>query len=350
MSLSYEKDTENPELTSGITDVPLGDPLAEHAQQALARRAPYPGDDLSNEESFSGQRFVVYRTSDTHHVVLDGARRLEEDLLLPSHLLENPKFCLTDWYTVHLAKRFEMDRDQVRLMLSREPMGDPISRRISEILNSETEFPGIHSPRRFTCERTSFKDEVSFEIHDKDLQLRLWANDVYLRNPKLNVTRWYQERLMKAYRELDTLLREKDLETEFNQLRILDEGPLSPLDCALEDVAHQLFAMPDIKFAETKNQYRLIELNGQQVTRGAYPAIQRNSAIARDFKRLIPKPLVIVVHINGRPARALIDTGSLADFMSTSLADQLRVKKIELEKPLTIQLAVQGSRSKVNFG
>lgn len=42
---------------------------------------------------------------------------------------------------------------------------------------------------------------------------------------------------------------------------------------------------------------------------------------------------MIVVHINGHPARALIDTGSLA-----------------LEKPLTIQLAVQGSRSKVNFG
>lgn len=36
--------------------------------------------------------------------------------------------------------------------------------------------------------------------------------------------------------------------------------------------------------------------------------------------------------------------------MSTSLVDQLRVKKVALEKPLTIQLAVQGSRSKVNFG
>lgn len=45
-----------------------------------------------------------------------------------------------------------------------------------------------------------------------------------------------------------------------------------------------------------------------------------------------------------------MDTGSLADFMSTSLADQLRVKKVALEKPLTIQLAVQGSRSKVNYG
>jgi hypothetical protein len=36
--------------------------------------------------------------------------------------------------------------------------------------------------------------------------------------------------------------------------------------------------------------------------------------------------------------------------MSTSLADQLKVKKTALEKPLTLQLAVQGSRSKVNWG
>lgn len=61
--------------------------------------------------------------------------------------------------------------------------------------------------------------------------------------------------------------------------------------------------------------------------------LQRTAAVAKDFTRKVPKPLVIVVHINGHPARALIDTGSLA-----------------LEKPLTIQLAVQGSRSKVNFG
>ncbi|KAG1758610.1 hypothetical protein EDD22DRAFT_747556, partial [Suillus occidentalis] len=76
----------------------LGDPLADHAGEVLARHAPYPGDDLSNEKTFSGQCFVVYQTTDTHHVIMDGARRLEDDLLVPSDLLANPKFCLTDWY------------------------------------------------------------------------------------------------------------------------------------------------------------------------------------------------------------------------------------------------------------
>lgn len=36
--------------------------------------------------------------------------------------------------------------------------------------------------------------------------------------------------------------------------------------------------------------------------------------------------------------------------MSTTLADQLKVKKIPLEKPLPVQLAVQGSRTRANYG
>ena len=36
--------------------------------------------------------------------------------------------------------------------------------------------------------------------------------------------------------------------------------------------------------------------------------------------------------------------------MSSTLAEQLGVARMELVKPLTIQLAVQGSRSKVNYG
>ena len=46
----------------------------------------------------------------------------------------------------------------------------------------------------------------------------------------------------------------------------------------------------------------------------------------------------------------LIDTGSLADFMLLMLAEQLCMKRLPLAKPLTIQLAVQGSRLQVNFG
>jgi hypothetical protein len=78
--------------------------------------------------------------------------------------------------------------------------------------------------------------------------------------------------------------------------------------------------------------------------------LERTAGVPRDFTRKIPKPVVVEVEINGKRARALIDSGSLADFMSTTLADQLQVNKVALQKPLQLQLAVHGSRSKINFG
>ncbi|THV05484.1 hypothetical protein K435DRAFT_647211, partial [Dendrothele bispora CBS 962.96] len=81
-----------------------------------------------------------------------------------------------------------------------------------------------------------------------------------------------------------------------------------------------------------------------------YAGLQRNAGSARDLSRSVPKPVVVVLNILGKPARALLDTGSLGDFMSSSLADQLGVKKITLQKPIPLHLAVQGSRSKINTG
>ena len=76
--------------------------------------------------------------------------------------------------------------------------------------------------------------------------------------------------------------------------------------------------------------------------------MQRNAASVKAPGRPVPKPVVITVNINGHPARALLDSGSLGDFISTTLADQLKLNKENLEVPLGLQLAVQGSRSKIN--
>jgi hypothetical protein len=65
--------------------------------------------------------------------------------------------------------------------------------------------------------------------------------------------------------------------------------------------------------------------------------------------RYVPEPITVTVKIDGKPANALLDSGSVCDFMSTTLADQLRVPKKILATPLVIQLAIQGSRTKVNY-
>ena len=77
-------------------------------------------------------------------------------------------------------------------------------------------------------------------------------------------------------------------------------------------------------------------------------AVERNAMRTKDFTRNVPKPIIVAVRIAGKPCRALLDTGSMADFMSTTLVDQLRLTKEVLAKPLPVQLAVHGSRSKIN--
>ncbi|TFY57697.1 hypothetical protein EVJ58_g6867 [Rhodofomes roseus] len=79
------------------------------------------------------------------------------------------------------------------------------------------------------------------------------------------------------------------------------------------------------------------------------PAVEHTSMRPKDFARNIPKPLIVEVFIQGHSVRALLDTGCMADFLSTTLVDQLRLKKDVLAKPLPVQLAVHGSRSKINF-
>ncbi|KAJ3974951.1 hypothetical protein EV361DRAFT_865776 [Lentinula raphanica] len=92
----------------------------------------------------------------------------------------------------------------------------------------------------------------------------------------------------------------------------------------------------------------LMEVNGIQIPKDQYAGLQRNAASVKDPGRKIARPIVIVVRINGHPVSALIDSGSLGTFMSTTLIDQLKFKEVHMESPLTLQLAVQGSRSKIN--
>ena len=86
----------------------------------------------------------------------------------------------------------------------------------------------------------------------------------------------------------------------------------------------------------------LLDLGGMQVDRNQYPSLQRNAALVKNRKHVLPKPIVIRITVNGHPARALLDSGSLGDFISSTLADQLLVEKQTLESPLPLQLAVQG--------
>ncbi|KAJ8592858.1 hypothetical protein M405DRAFT_692786, partial [Rhizopogon salebrosus TDB-379] len=75
--------------------------------------------------------------------------------------------------------------------------------------------------------------------------------------------------------------------------------------------------------------------------------LERSATRPKATGRVLPRPIVILVHLNRKPCRALLDSGSLTDFVSTTIVDQLKLKYEVLDKPIPLQLAVSGSRSSV---
>ena len=91
-----------------------------------------------------------------------------------------------------------------------------------------------------------------------------------------------------------------------------------------------------------------LELEGIQVDHNQYPSLQWNMAQVKGNHWILPKSVVVKIEINGHPIRALLGSGSLGDFISSMLIDQLSIVREALDSPSALHLAVQGSRSKVN--
>ena len=78
-------------------------------------------------------------------------------------------------------------------------------------------------------------------------------------------------------------------------------------------------------------------------------SMQRNAAqLKGNGGHLLPKPVVICVGVEGQSVCALLDSGSLGDFISLTVIDQLKQRWKLLDQAIGLQLAVQGSRSKIN--
>ncbi|OSC99586.1 hypothetical protein PYCCODRAFT_1372853, partial [Trametes coccinea BRFM310] len=106
-------------------------------------------------------------------------------------------------------------------------------------------------------------------------------------------------------------------------------------------------AYPKGRAQRTDKPRRPVANNTRPAERVAQ-AVEQNAMRPKDYTRVAPVPIVVNIKINGSPARALLDTGCMADFMSTTLVDQLKIQTEVLEKQLPVQLAVQGSRSKIS--
>ncbi|KAI0323298.1 hypothetical protein GY45DRAFT_1349834 [Cubamyces sp. BRFM 1775] len=95
----------------------------------------------------------------------------------------------------------------------------------------------------------------------------------------------------------------------------------------LEGELGNLFA-PPLDPTNGREQIELNAISARETPADQLHALQRNDATPRNIKRLILELIIIVVN----------------------LAHQLNIKAFELTKALPVHLAVQGSRTKVNYG
>ena len=134
-------------------------------------------------------------------------------------------------------------------------------------------------------------------------------------------------------------------------------------------VLNQMLSMRDVPSEDrpqifqdmTLNRQQSIMMNAVKLMVGASRAhknakkmevakvpLEQMSMRLKDQSRKIPEPIVVLAKINGHQVQALLDNGSMADFLSTTVVDQLDLQSEQYAKPLPVQLAVHGSRSKIN--
>ncbi|SJL14216.1 uncharacterized protein ARMOST_17672 [Armillaria ostoyae] len=363
----------------------FGDTVAQNAQWVLDYHGPYPGDHpniLNNKCDIISpwRRFQVERYSDTHHLITDkhylGTHLLYETLIW-TDWLETENFPLAMWYAQErsvIAGIPSMDWPPQSHWISGEKMRPPFKSEVITYLRNRW-FPGDHEfdPSKWRgseegrfriidycdtpddwphahCEPPDYGDEwvILKDRHRKRLEA---LSRPLLQKFHFDLERWYHTRLAHELRDLsavdvwDESEDPDDPETIWGYLlEVMNKIDAESASSCLCTERTRLRSNVQQRFFEC------LELNATQARRGDFSAVQRNSANVRDARRKIPRTLVIVVKINGHPCHALIDTGSMGDFISTTIVDQLGLKRIVLAIPLPLQMAVQGSRSKINCG
>jgi len=279
----------------------IGDPLGQRAEEQLTGIC-YPGDNHLSPGIFDPARFCIYPVEGNKHIVIESERDERGDgssIYVPDDSLRDPQFDIVRWYWVQKAILTGMsESDAVQSaednLLGSSQMGyvmeEAIEHKLTEYCLTEG---GQDNNNWFSCERS---EGDIYLIWDFSTQITMYISHEQLKSGDFNIVEWYMERL---------------------------EGPgrieLSYMDLPQDETTHLD-----------------VECNKTTPSSSGYSALERNAAVTKDVTRTIPKPIVVVVHANEQPARALVDTGSLADFMSLNLAEQLKAKRIWLEKPLPI--------------
>jgi len=327
-------------------------PLGLRLENVLTRCQPYPGDPLGVDEN-NWSRFHISRDSEGFYEIYDKTRQSET--YIHQTRIAHCLFSAGKWYAEwcaqdsghvtpwHVAADWIYDKG-IHFTL----MGAAVEERVENLL--EVGAPYTHEadlpPRidkRFKVFISS-DDQQHLHIIDSHREIISYLPKDLLDDYYFNVCDWYQSRLVQF-----------DLDQQVVSLLSSFDGSSIPFIDDLLITDNPSVSVSSLEYMEeTKSlmlsDNRSINLQAIQADRNKFHAVQRNSASVKSLTTLLPKTVVLKVQIQGHFARALIDSGSQGDFVSTTLADQLSLNKSQLNAPMKLQLAVQGSRSVINYG
>ncbi|KAG6815120.1 hypothetical protein H0H93_010888, partial [Arthromyces matolae] len=342
-------------------EVNLGRPTivgSAHARKIdfmLELLAPYPGDP-ENYLQFEGRRFLSYDVSEDEVVVMDGVRDIQRTM--PKRAIERKTFQAGILWA-HICSEESGYEVQRRALYKPLLEVDIWAWNAEKVLTLGAPYAHIErhymAPRRFKVKSIS---DTEYEIRDTLLSLEFRIRKERLKDTQFDLCSWYAEKIQGSLMGDDPSDGPED-PSDNEPTDDEDEQPrnggrnlprarnLSQLGDDLKDIMAAL-RLEERTRGESSNA--TMEVNGQQVERGTYPALERNASRRKYVARMVPKPIVVNVKLNGHPVRALIDSGSLGDFVSTTVMQQLGLRKEDLAEAIPVSLAAKGSRSKINYG
>jgi hypothetical protein len=339
---------------------PIGEVLGNILARILTACEPYPGDHQFHYSG--GRRFKVVRIADDTYRIHDLHQQVYS--YLPAETVRDPEFEPSVWYTWRCSLRTGITHQGWSEDITQLTMAGVLEREICRRLREgipyrpDETYPIAPLAHRFEVFIDPLDNDL-FLIQDLQWDIFIRLPRILVEQPEFDVADWYNDQLEEILRQyLADKASGSPSEHQSDSEDPPDDGsdgstPTASVSgtstvtrCHCAPVDHVKFTCSGGR--EPDNTH--LGLYGVQVPRGTYPAVQRNAAATKDPSRIVPRPIVVTVKVNGHPARALLDSGSLGDFIASTAADQLNVKRVKLNSPLSLQLAVQGSRSKINAG
>ena len=276
----------------GEDDIPfhhlgqMGDPLACQAEYILCQGCPFPGNEPSLPEPPVKDRFCVYRTSATQHVIWDNHCLLdqESDMLIDSELLMNSEVNLGHWYTKHLVCLGYGTREKLQGIACFAPMTTLLASRVQDLL-SET----------FNSNWKTSGDLYQFTCITKKDRIMIWDCFTHFRSflpyglalwEYFDMVNWYQTAIHRVDGPTWSTWKDPDQAWRIPSWLFtgnMDSGGSMTVKTSDHDSINSL------------------DLFGAQIPKSTYPALECNVGTVKDFKRMVPKAVVVVVHINGHP-------------------------------------------------